>query len=358
MRKKIIQFLNQGLKSDVFMSAEILVAHKGKIKVHCQTPGLTQSSRFDLSSLTKPVVVATLVTKFVDEAKLDLHQKVSDFFSTTTLKNVTIEDLLNHQSGLKAYALFLPEQLKKKSPTFSKNKQKILKDILNNKKLIETKRAQKTIYSDLGYIVLGAILENISGMSLDRLFENEIAKPFGWKKNLHFLPLTSIPKRSVRFYVPSGLSLSRMCLMQGEVQDDAAYVMGGVSGHAGLFGDALGVHQFLTEWRLAESGESELFSKHSFQWLASKLKEKLKNRPRFVCGFDTVDQDSRNFGNGFARSASVCHLGFSGTSFVWDQSKDLWVILLTNRGMFKLDNPKIYDFRKTMHDLVLQYFKK
>lgn len=356
MKRQISKLLNTGLDDEVFTAAEVLVAKGGKIVVHERAGQMTKMSHFDLSSLTKPIVVASLFLYLAAEGQVDLEETVAEFLPTTTLKNVSLKDLLEHRSGLVAWVPFLENELTKKSPAFAQNKNKIIKDILRNKKYLRKTQAGKTAYSDLGYIVLGAILEKMSGKTLSALFTLLMNRPLHLGKALAYNPISSVAFKLSRSFIPSGLCLHRQRLLQGEVQDANAFLMGGVAGHAGLFGNALGVHQFLQQWRLAKTGVSPVFQAESFKLLQKELKVPLKKRQRFLYGFDTVDAGSRNFGSGFSRAHTICHLGFSGVSFVWDLSKDVWVILLTNRGMFKLDNPKIYDFRKKFHNLVMQNF--
>ena len=356
LKKKIDKLLQTGFNNEVFAAAEVLVAQHGEVVAHAKVGQVYKASRFDLSSLTKPLVVSSLFLQLAAKRVVTLDQPVSDFLRTKTLKKITIQDLLEHRSGLVAWASFLPRQLQAKRTSFANNKKKILYDILHNEKYIIGKKQGETVYSDLGYIVLGAILEKITRKKLLLQFRKMIKQPLGLNQTLAYQPLShkTLPIQS--HMVPSGICRVRQRLLQGEVQDDNAYVMGGVSGHAGLFGNALAIHQILQQWRLAKTKESVIFPKASFQILNKGLKVPLKNRHRFICGFDTVDAKSPNFGTGFNRRATLCHLGYSGVSFAWDLSKDLWVILLTNRGMFGADNPKIYDFRTNLHNMVLQEF--
>ncbi len=356
MQRQIAELFKTGLENEVFTAAEALVAKGGKILAHVHAGQITKMSHFDLSSLTKPIVVASLFLCLAAEGQVDLEETVDVFLPTTTLKNVSLRDLLEHRAGLVAWAPFLEAELVKGRPAFLQNKNKILKDILHHKKYLHREANGTTVYSDLGYIVLGAILEKMSGKKLSALFTLMLTRPLRFGKALAFNPISRATLKPYRSFVPSGVCLQRQRLLQGEVQDTNAFVMGGVAGHAGLFGNAQGVHRFLQQWRLAKNGISPVFPEDSFKLLQKALKVPLKKRQRFVYGFDTVDAGSRNFGKHFARAHTLCHLGFTGVSFAWDLSKDVWVILLTNRGMFKLDNPKIYDFRTTFHNAVMQNF--
>lgn len=354
MKRQITALMQTGLDDEVFMAAEALVAKGGKVLAHVTAGHVLQASRFDLSSLTKPLVIANLFLQLAADGIVDLDETVDDFVSTKTLKNVSLKDLLEHRSGLVAWAQFLPHHLNRKHPAFSKNKHKIIREILDDKIYLSGKPVGTTLYSDLGYMVLGALLERITRKKLSSWYTKKIAKPLRFSENLAYRPLDKYAVTLHNAVVPSGICLQRKRLLQGEVQDTNAYLMGGVSGHAGLFGNALAIHKLLLQWRLAKTGQSLIFSKTSFSLLKKSLATPLKKRQRFIYGYDTLDADSPNFGNCFSRSATLCHLGFSGTSFVWDLSKDVWVILLTNRGMYRLDNPKIYDFRTTFHNLVMK----
>lgn len=356
MQNVIQTLLENGMQNEVFMNAEALVAVHGKVMAHVRVGHSPTQKRFDLSSLTKPIVTMSLCFDLQNKALLRWEDSVSDFLTTKTLQHTSVKDLLEHRSGLMAYHEFLPYQLKCRQTDFWQNRQEIVKEILTQKKFL-TGKPGATLYSDLGYIVLGEILQWIRCKPLDKMFRVLIANKINMRTELHFLPLPQ--KRILRDgYVASEVSRARARLLWGEVQDDRCYLMGGVAGHAGLFGTARAIHLFLAQWRLAEEKKSKIFAKESFlQWRLA-LAHPVVTRSRFVFGFDTVDADSKNFGSGFDRQNTVCHLGFSGVSFVWDLSQDAWVILLTDRCMFGGDNQKIYGFRKTFHDRVTESWGK
>lgn len=359
MNEKIESHVKRALEHEVFRDAEILVAKDGEILWHQQWGLAQKKALFDLSSLTKPIVVGSLVFQGLAKRKLHLRKQIQSYFKSRNLDENTILDLLDHKSGLIAHKVFLPVQVKKKSPTFRRNAQFIFRKIVDDT-VLKRKQSSQTVYSDLGYIVLGRILEKIYNAPLNDIFYKKITKPLGVEKTLLYRPLSRTePLSDVDGFVPSGFCIKRERLLQGEVQDSNAYVMGGVSGHAGLFGDALSLHKFLNEWRLSQNNRSKIFDKDSYDLLMKHLHHPYHHdERRFVLGFETISDESRNFGTAFSQKHSVCHLGYSGVSFVWETQLNAWVIVLTNRGIFGLDNPKIYDFRKKLHMLISKEIQK
>ncbi len=339
----IEKLLQHGLEAEIFTAAEALVVQGQRVKLHRRAGAAGTFSKFDLSSLTKPWVVANLLLRLQAEKRLDLEQTVSDFFRSKTLKDVTLRALLEHRSGLIAWHPFLPGELALPKPHFARNKKQIVKMILQEKKFLKSGSAE-TVYSDLNFILLGAILEKACGKRLDKWLYKKTTFPLQLTRHMHFLPLP-VGKRPIHNYVPSEVCRRRGRLMQAEVQDENAYVMGGVAGHAGLFGNATAVYDVL----FALSRHAVIAAE-----LRSRLATPLAKRPRFVLGFDTVAAKKSHFGKSFDRASTLCHLGFSGTSFAWDLKRDLFVILLTNRCFFGRDNQKIQDFRVAFHDLVNQ----
>lgn len=350
----VSQYLHHGIDAHIFPNADLLVCQRGKI-IFKKRSGKTikKTSRgvreqplqqyYDLASLTKPLCTAFLFMLATQNGDIELDDPLSYYFITKNLKTVTIRQLLNHTSGLVDWVDY-----------FGKNNRAVreppLQDILNNPKRL--RKSQETLYSDLGYIVLGSLLERKYKKSLDEIFIKKISEPLNLTHELFFTPLKKKRLHKKSELYPSEFCERRGKIIQGEVMDENAWVMGGVAGHAGLFGTAHSVHKILNELRLAKHGKSKLIAKKTFHEFCQPNKNRKWTEHSFTLGFDTPTTGKSQSGKCFSKN-SIGHLGYSGTSFWWDLDKDFWVILLTNRCYPLRENKKISEFRPRLHDLVL-----
>lgn len=345
--------LDQAVAAGVFPHAELLVARKGRVLGHFRAGRAARGAHFfDLASLTKPLVTTVLCMLAVQEGKLDLHATVARTFKTGTLGAVTIASLLHHTSGLIDWFDFA------RSPI---SRHKILENILNDPML--RRKTGATLYSDLGFIVLGEILEKIHGRSLDKIFATRVARPLKIQASLFFQPTKissgmnaqkrpRLPKAAHRFF-PTEICAWRGRTIQGEVMDENAWILGGVAGHAGLFGTAKAVHRLLLELRRARFGKSRLIKAETFAaFCTPDVRRRLSER-HFTLGFDTPTRPGSQSGRYFSKN-SIGHLGYSGTSFWWDLEKDVWIILLSNRCMPTRENKKLSVFRPRLHDAIMK----
>jgi CubicO group peptidase (beta-lactamase class C family) len=344
-RKAIAAMLGQGVLTGVFPQAELLVARAGRVVLH-QRVGFDRGGRkrfFDLASLTKPLCTALLCLREVQDGRLDLDTPVGDLIRADGLHGVTVRSLLRHTSGFKAWHDFSSSGFKRRA---------IFTALRQNRRL--RGRPGVTTYSDLGYILLGEILERLIGRPLHEQFCHRITAPLGLTHSLFFVPggRTKIPRER---FVPAEVCHLRGREIQGSVMDENAWALGGVAGHAGLFGDAAAVHRVLTELRRASLGRSRLIRKEFFDLFCRPDLLRSWNARVFTLGFDTPTRPGSQSGRFFSK-ASIGHLGFSGTSFWWDLKRDVWIILLTNRCMPLRQNKKLSVFRPRLHDAVMTRF--
>ena len=199
---------------------------------------------------------------------------------------------------------------------------------------------QQVLYSDLGYIVLGKILEKAYQTNLKNLFFKKIATPLHLEDAIFFCP-NKIQKSQCVFSEKNRKSV---------VQDCNAKTLGGACGHAGLFGTAKAIHNILREFRKASFGKSKFISKKSFVTFCKPDPKRRVSERVFTLGFDTSTQPGSLSGKFFSKN-SIGHLGYTGTSFWWDLEKDVWIILLTNRLYFG-GQPE--SFRPQIHDHLIK----
>ena len=202
------------------------------------------------------------------------------------------------------------------------------------------------VYSDLGYMVLAWVVEILSGQRLDSFVSDHIYTPLGLT-GLFFMDLSAPTKKNTSLMVSTQDCPWRQKLLTGEVEDENAWAVGGIEGHAGLFGDALSVHQLCCEIMDIVQGRG---TKVLDPGVIQTFVQKEPGRDR-VAGFDTPADQESSAGRYFSK-ASLGHLGFTGTSFWMDPESGQIAVLLTNRVHPSRENLKIKEFRPWIHDLI------
>jgi serine-type D-Ala-D-Ala carboxypeptidase len=292
---------------------------------------------FDVASLTKPVVTGLLLAIAIKEERIHPDDRVSKFFPESTVDaahDVTIEQLATHTSG---FAAWIPFYLEIKAELSREEK---LESAIQ---LIFTKEPacaadSKVIYSDLNFILLGIILENVFGESLDAIADKKIFSPLGLKRSF-FNPSADLRDEIAACEFGNGHERKtcedmgydtsrfdwRKHLIRGEVHDGNCFFFGGISGHAGLFStvDELNLiaRQFLSgSSMLLDDATIEIITRNRTPGLNEhrSLAFQIASTPDSTAS-DSLDMNS--FG----------HLGFTGTSLWIDSSRKLITILLTNR---------------------------
>lgn len=338
----------KALKDYSLTDAEILLAKSGKIKFHKFFSREKTKRFFDLASLTKPIVVSLLMIKAFEKKIINPGTRLIEIMGPSNLSELTILEILEHRSGLVAWFPFYENKMTSKA--YQKNKKVILSEIYNNKKYL--KKNKKTVYSDLGYMVLGEVLEKLYKMPIEKSFAKLITKPLGIEKEIFYLPIGKSNSNKMDFIATETCEIRKKEVM-GEVMDRNCYVMGGVSGHAGLFGTAKAIHKILLELRKSYLGQKAFLKKDSFMSFFIPNEDRDVSQRNFCGGFDTPTKPGSLSGRYFSKK-TIGHLGYSGTSFWWDLKKDLWVVVLTNRCYFGRGRKEW--FRPKVHNLLLKEF--
>jgi serine-type D-Ala-D-Ala carboxypeptidase len=319
------------------------------------------STIFDLASLTKPLATTIAMMLLVSEQKVSLDDRVTRSFPTFGVlgKHVaTIRHLLNHSSGLPAWKPYYEDVLKSEQRgkvnfiASRAAKHYVFAQVHREAPL--SPAGQQSLYSDLGFMVLGEIVEAVSGTTLDRFCQERIFNPLGLR-SMSFIDLTQLKPHRIEtveeMIAPTEDCPWRKRVLCGEVHDDNAYAVGGVAGHAGLFSSARDIHQLLARLNGCLRGKDTFLPQALIQEFLSK-DETVKNSSRAL-GWDTPSANESASGQWFS-SHSVGHLGFTGTSVWWDLEKKCHVVLLSNRIHPTRKNEKIRKFRPYIHDLILQ----
>ncbi len=361
-RKGILAALcNEGRARGVFPAAAAAVVFPGVHgkKRYTLATGLTRldgkgepvdlQTVFDLASLTKPLVTALSILHLVDQGQISLKSTLDTFFATISLpaekKAITIEQLLSHTSGLPAYQPYFKDFTPQATPeTVGKIEQLILSQPL------DALPGTRHCYSDLGYMILGRIIFLVSGRGPGDYFYATLSEPLGLAEDLFFVQRDTGRQPANRVYAATEYCSWRHRLLQGEVHDAHAFLLGLQSGHAGLFGNLGGVMTLLEEIMACWLGKPHRLPL-STELLTQAMDPGPEPPPR-VCGFDFPTP--RSSGGRYLSPASRGHLGYTGTSFWMDPHKELIIILLTNRVHPTRKNIKIRQFRPWFHERVME----
>lgn len=306
---------------------------------------------FDLASLTKPLCTTLCILHLIGQKILGFDDRLGSILPDdmpAKTKGMSIRQLLSHSSGFPAYVPYYKEL----TPCCRVENKTALRLRILQEPLVYAPDAECR-YSDLGFMLLGWIIEQQSGLKLNEYFARYIAGPLGLTNNLFF------PALDDSFLIdPSVCAATERCpwrnkVMQGEVHDEHCWLMGGVAGHAGLFGTLRGVMSlctmFLDIWK--NRGPA------SFPCGGELMREALTTRHTngtWCLGFDTPTPGRSSSGRYFS-PASVGHLGFTGTSFWIDPQQDIVIVLLTNRVHPSRTNQKIRVFRPFFHDYLMEH---
>ena len=292
-------------------------------------------SVFDLASLTKVLATTTLVMRAVDEGRIGLADRVGRWLPAwrgADRDSVTIEDLLTHSAGLTAHLPFYRD-LRGRAE---------FEHAIGTLALEHPPRT-RALYSDLGFMLLGFILaDSYRASPLDRQF-GALAESRQWG-DLRFRP----PAEWRRRIAPTEFDAWRGRLPRGEVHDENAWALGGVAGHAGLFGTVRAVGAFARDFLRTWRGDGTLVSPATLARFTTR--SPVPNSSRAL-GWDTMLPTS-SCGTRMS-SAAVGHTGFTGTSLWIDPQARLYCVLLTNRVHPTRANQAILEIRPAFHDAVM-----
>ena len=260
-------------------------------------------------------------------------------FGVNGKENITIKNLLLHNSGLPAWKKFYGRSLKSED---------VVNEIFASE--LEYETGEKTVYSDLGIIILGKIIEKVTGKSLDVFCIDEIFIPLKMNSTI-FNPIDSLKK----LCAPTEKdNYWRMKTLQGDVHDETSAMLNGVAGHAGLFSTASDISKLMSVLINKGKFEQKQFIKKSTVELFTK---RVSNESTRALGWDTKSDSGSSAGKYFSKS-SFGHTGFTGTSIWVDPERNLFVVFLTNRVYPTRDNTKILKVRPQLHNAVIKCLEK
>jgi CubicO group peptidase (beta-lactamase class C family) len=308
----------------------------GRLSYDAGAPPVSPATIFDLASLTKVIATTSIVMAMVQRRVLSIDTRVADIFPVwrgTDRESVTVGHLLDHSSGLPAHLRLWEQRLERDV---------FLPALLDVP--LARPVGSESVYSDVGFMLLGFLLERVDGQRLDEQWDALWASGPGspW--------LGYCPDEGLRPQIaPTEIQMLRGGVIQGVVHDENAHALHGVAPHAGLFGTAAAVGVFAT---------AVLTSFHARTWLADPLimrtfatRRRVPGSSRAL-GWDTMLPTS-SCGTRLSPTA-IGHTGFTGTSLWIDWERDLYVVLLTNRVHPSRENERFLPYRARFHDAVIE----
>lgn len=343
--------INKAIVDEAFPGAVVLVWKDGNIifenafghfTYDKTSPKVSLNTIYDLASVTKVVATTTATMICYDRKLFSLDDKVVKYipeFGVNGKENITIKNLLLHNSGLVAWKKFYERNL---------TADEVLKEIYAAE--LEYKTGEKMVYSDLGIITLGKIIEKVTGKSLDVFCKDEI-----------FVPL----KMNSTFYNPPD-SLKKLCTpteldnywrnrqLQGEVHDETSAMLNGVAGHAGLFSTAKDISKLMAMlMNQGKLNDKQFIQQGTIEYFTKRYSDESSR----AIGWDTKSETGSSSGNYFSKN-SFGHTGYTGTSIWADPERNLFVVFLTNRVYPTRENGKLGKVRPELHDTIIKCLEK
>ncbi len=359
----VASLLDQAVAREVGSAAAVAIAwpggqvqhHVGRL-ARVPTPGLPieSATQFDLASLTKPLSTLTILVQLLGQGRLRLTDRLDAHLPearATVLGNATVGQLASHASGAQAWLDFY-------APTTGEpdRRRAVMRRVLDTPR--GTAPGTQAVYSDLGYMALGWLIESVLGKPLDELYRQRVAEPLGLRASFRRLSRAGHPQGVVATEVwpprcPDGLPL------QGQVHDDNAAALDGVAGHAGLFASAGEVLLQAQAWLAAVRGDAGRLA------LDPQVVRALVTTPGAPAttwrhGWDTptraisaLSGQTGSTAGELAPADTFGHLGFTGTSVWMSPAHRLIVVLLTNRvHPTRAPTDGIRSLRRALHDSV------
>ena len=345
--------VENSIAEKVFPGATLAVGYHGKVTYHAfgkltyekDAPATKIDTMYDLASLTKVVVTTTLVEKLVEgdfASPLNLDAPIERFLPEWPAgpqpewrHRVTVRHLMTHTSGLPPF---------KEYWRTSKGKSDTLRMIFAEP--LEYEPGTKVVYSDLGIILMAEIIQRLTGKPLDQLANQYIFAPLGMKNSMY-----NPPKQLWPGIAPTEVDERwRHRLAQGEVHDENAFAIGGVSGHAGVFSTAPDLAAFCQ--MLLDGGiyaHQRIVKRATIaEFTAPQALAKNTRTLGWV-----VPTEGGSSGHYFS-AHSYGHTGFTGTTIWIDPDRELFVVLLTNRVYPTRENSRIAQARPAIHDAIMK----
>jgi CubicO group peptidase (beta-lactamase class C family) len=292
---------------------------------------------WDMASLTKVLAMTSSVAHLVGRGLIDLDAPVQRYLPDWTgqwKERVRVRDLLTHSAGMPAW-----RPLYKESETADEARRLVLGTPL------QVPPGERMVYSDLGAILMGEMVARVSGMPLDRYAAVNIFEPLGMRETMYRPPRPMLAR-----IAPTEVDPWRQRKIHGEVHDENAFRLGGVSAHAGLFSTAADLSRFAMMYlNYGSLAGVRTLDSATIVRFTTRQDSAISHR---AIGWETAN--GQNSGGRRMSRRAFGHTGFTGTSIWMDPGNDVFVILLTNRVNPTRENRKIGGVRIALADAVLE----
>lgn len=364
--------LDQAAADGVFPGA-VLAVRQGGAAIDVYTAGRLSTDEaaravqaatvYDLASLTKPLSTVTSLVLLMQTGRCQLSDRVDSILPETAdspVGTASLWHLLTHSSGLPGwrgyYERLSPAAVIPAADDERRIAREALLGMIRDEALIY-ERGTRSLYSDLGFMLLGMIVERCSGMPLQQFFRDRIA-PLAGAAQLGFVPaewLDDFLRRARRYggdVAPTERDVWRGRVLCGEVHDENAASLGGIAGHAGLFGTAEAVLAVTGVWLQAYHRRPSVLDAVLVNEFARRQTVVLGSS--WALGWDTPSPPSS--AGRLLPEVSFGHLGYTGTSVWIDPLHELEIVLLSNRVYPTRKNERIKAFRPLIHELVYREY--
>jgi len=355
--QEVSRLLEHAVHAGYFPGGVLAVGHRGALVYEAvageaailpERRPMTLDTIFDLASLTKPLATTTALMLLVDGGQVELEAPIATYipaYPSGGASSPTLRQLLCHCAGLPAWRPYYQAI----DPTWPPHERRHAVYAALHREPLVAKPGTTVQYSDAGFILLGELVETLSGMALDQFCQQEIFAPLHLD-GLHFPGLTR-PRAAGRGYASTEHCPWRGRVLEGEVHDENAWIMGGGAGHAGLFGTARQVWRFAQSLLDGRQGQPWLVSMPTLQTFTRR--QEAPAGTTWGLGWDTPTLGHSSAGQFFSPT-SFGHLGFTGTSVWIDPTQQVIVVCCTNRVHPSRQRQGIRTFRPLIHDAVMQ----
>ena len=328
---------------------EALITAVGSRRLHPSIQPMNVDTIFDLASVTKVYATATLAAVLLERGWLDFESSVSAFFPTYAHPEIQVKHLLSHTAGFAAWAPYWEQMRAKFAPTpverasISDRQRAAREWVLATRP--EVGVGVRALYSDISFLILGFVLEEVTKMPLDEAVRHFVWEPIGTERSYYVHVTQNASRQHDDRVAATENSEWRGGILQGQVHDDNCWSMGGYAGHAGAFGDA---RDLLHYSRRMLGG-----------FLSVKTLDRIWRRAEQppgcdrTYGWDTPSAIDSTLGTLMSRGA-VGHWGYTGTSLWIDPYARFAVTLLSNRVHPSRENTLIKSFRPRFHDALMR----
>ncbi len=342
MKDSLQHLLDRAVFDSAFPGAEAIVGRKDRILATvsaghldwADSPAPDERTLWDMASLTKVTTTLSAIMQLVEARKVDLDAPVQKYlpdWSGPNKEKVLIRHLLIHASGLPAWRPLYKE---------ATNAEQALQIVFQTP--LDTLPGARMLYSDLNFILLAQVVQRVSGQRIDAYAREHVFGPLQMT-DTQFNPDKSLLPR----IAPTEVDPWRQRHIRGEVHDENAFILGGVSGHAGLFSTAHDVARLCQAYLNGGTLDgARIWSPETIAQFTTVQDSTFSNR---ALGWETPN--GTNSAGHLMRRPAFGHTGFTGTSIWVDPTNDLFVVLLTNRVNPTRQNGRIAVVRQAVADM-------